>query len=263
MQTLETTSNTPICLKTELRKEFVRRCKSNAAYSMRAYAKFLGVDQSLLSKILNGQRTLSRSLVEKIAAKLKMKPSAIAHIIQSRHAIVPIEYNQLADDEVSLLAEWSHFAILELVKTKDFKFDTKWMANRLGLRPTEIEDSVERLLRMKFIKVDDGQLSLLKPNNNWTNTTATTVAKQELQRSLLKKAEQAVESIPFDVRENMSLTVAVRSDRMPEFKEKLRQIRDELDAYFQPAEDEPKFDEVYQLTVSLFPLTQNKFKKDL
>ncbi len=254
------TKNQIINLRAELQREFVKRRKSNRSYSLRAYAKYLDVDQSLLSKLMNGQRTISTTIAEKITPKLKIKPSEAAGFFYPFNTSESIQYQQMADDQVSVLAEWSHFAILELIKTKNFKMDIKWISDRLDLHPTEIQESIERLLRMGYLKIEKNKVVLLKPNNNWTNTAATTVARQELQKSLLAKAQVAVEDVEFQKRDHGSLTVAVRKDRVLEFKEKLQKIRDELDAYFQPSADDGKYDEVYQLTVSFFPLTKETKK---
>ena len=256
-------------LRIELQKEFVRRRKVNASYSMRAYAKALEIDQSFLSKLMNGQRQISLAIAEKIVPKLKIKAATSPLFFYPFYPMENIQYQQMAEDEISVLSEWAHFAILELIKTKDFKMDVKWISDRLGLHTQEVQDSLERLVRMKFIKIEKSKVTLLKPNNNWTNNVATSIARQELQLSLLKKAQGAVESVEFSKRENVSLTVSIRKDRLPEFKEKLNKLRDELDSYFQPTTDEGKYDEVYQLTMAFFPLTaelkktnENKSKKE-
>jgi hypothetical protein len=51
--------------------------------------------------------------------------------------------------------------------------------------------------------------------------------------------------------------VAINPKRLPEFKEKLKQVRMELAEFFQP-DGEQNLDEVYQLTLSFFPLTNFK-----
>jgi len=55
------------------------------------------------------------------------------------------------------------------------------------------------------------------------------------------------------LREHGSLTVAINKKRMPEFKEKLRIFRMEIGDFLQ---EDGEFDEVYQFTCSLFPLTE-------
>lgn len=256
MQASNTTKQQPNVLRTEIRKEFLRRCKKNESYSLRAFAGFLGMDQSLLSKIMNGQREVSQKLADQLAIKLKLDPAKAQLTRRSPKALASLQYVQLLDDQINILSDWTHYAILELAKTKSFRLDKKWIAKRLGARPQQIEDALERLERLKLISIQGDALKLLRANNEWTNTQSTTQAKKELQRNLLALAQESLENTPFEERENGSLTVAVKKSRMPEFKQKLNDIRAELDAFFQPAEDAAEFDEVYQLTIALFPLSK-------
>ena len=57
-----------------------------------------------------------------------------------------------------------------------------------------------------------------------------------------------------DPRPYLALTIAIDKERLPEFKEKLKAIRYELADFFQP-EGNSNLNEVYQLTMALFPLT--------
>jgi uncharacterized protein (TIGR02147 family) len=255
----------------ELRKEFIRRRKINPNYSLRAYANFLDIDQSLLSKVMNGRRSLSDSLIEKLQAKLHIR-----NIIDSQTFITddrqttsakPLRntelsnYISLLEDEVSLLENWIHFAILELLKTKDFNPDSKWIALRFGVHKKEVEDALARLARCGFIKVNtDYSIKLLKPNITWIESLASTEARREMQRQLLRKSLEALDEISFRDREHTSLTVAISRERLPDFKKRLNEVCLELDTYLQPLPNQEKGDEVYQITLSLFPLTKLKNK---
>lgn len=252
MHTLEPQMlSTPEFLLAELRKEFVRRKRANSAYSLRAFAQFLNINQSLLSKILNGQRTLSAVMREQLRLKLKLESNSDS-----------VGYALVREDQFTLLADWYHFAILELLKTTTMKPaeklatkpTEKWMARRLGLHIQEVRAALVRLERRGFIKREEEKYVLCSPNNTWTDLNATHIARQRLQGDLLKKSQDSLEQVPFAQREHCSLTVAVDARRLPEFKQKLNQVCRELDDYFQPAGEE--FNEVYQLTVSFFPLTQ-------
>ncbi|MNL64923.1 hypothetical protein D3C87_1891940 [compost metagenome] len=98
---------------------------------------------------------------------------------------------------------------------------------------------------------------MLTPNTTWTNTSATSDARKKYQRTLIEKSLEAIDDVPFDLRENGSLTVAVNKKRLPEFKERLKEIRKELSDFLQ-ADGEQDLDEVYQLTIALFPLSKVK-----
>lgn len=55
-----------------LTAELIRRKMMNSRYSLRAYARSLGIDATLLSKILSGKNLPSIKTAEKLAMKLKL-----------------------------------------------------------------------------------------------------------------------------------------------------------------------------------------------
>lgn len=246
-------------IRVAIQREFIERCRKNSAYSLRAFAKYLEIDQSFLSKILKGQRSVTKDLAEAVGPKLGLKTSQVKALFSSGTASMP-GFLSLSDDEFELLSEWHHFAIVELSKTNGFEADAQKIANRIGIHVEEVRDAVERLQRLNFIQVKDGAFKVLSPNTTWTNTKKTSDARKKFQRSLLEKSLEAIDHIPFEQRENGSVTVAINTKRLPEFKEKLKNMRKELADFFQ-ADDEKNLDEVYQLTVSFFPLTKIENKK--
>ncbi len=52
--------------------ELKRRINDNANYSLRAFAKFLEIDPSLLSRIMQGKQSLSLNKAQEITEKLKL-----------------------------------------------------------------------------------------------------------------------------------------------------------------------------------------------
>src|SRR4051812_32096491 len=102
-----------------LQEELVRRCKKNPRFSVRAFAKLLGVENSALSKILGGKRALTPKMVSRLGEKLGLAPHEI-----SRFSIVPMaqendftnaNFQQLTLDQFSVISDWYHYAIHELV----------------------------------------------------------------------------------------------------------------------------------------------------
>ena len=63
-----------------LKIEFRKRKKRNPAYSLRAFAIFLGISSSFLSKILKGERPVGRSTLEKIANRLKWENEIVEEL---------------------------------------------------------------------------------------------------------------------------------------------------------------------------------------
>lgn len=239
-----------------LQKEFIARCKKNPAYSLRAFANYLEIDQSFLSKILKGHRNITPDFASIVGPKIGLKTSDLKELFTDGTKAMP-GFLSLSEDEFDLLSEWHHFAILELAKTDDFELDALKIAKRLGLHSVEVHDALARLQRLGFIQMTENKLKTLSPNTTWSNTQKTSIARKKFQRTLIERSLDAIDHVPFELRENGSVTVAINKSRLPEFKEKIREMRKELADFFQ-TDDEQNLDEVYQLTVAFFPLTKIK-----
>jgi transcriptional regulator with XRE-family HTH domain len=55
-----------------LEEELARRAGRNPRYSLRAFARHLGVDHSTLSQWLRGRRTISSRAIERLGARLRL-----------------------------------------------------------------------------------------------------------------------------------------------------------------------------------------------
>ncbi len=110
-----------------LRYQLVERCKSNPRYSMRAFAKFLDIEPSALSKIMNGKRALTKSMLLKLGARLGLSSGSLndflakEFLLQSEQDSVDRDFKQLQQDQYALVSNWHHYAILELTRTKSFE----------------------------------------------------------------------------------------------------------------------------------------------
>lgn len=235
-----------------LQKEFVRRCDANRNYSMRSFAQSLDIDQSLLSKILRGKRSISRNLVVKLSPRLGMKPSQLEDISELKKT----DSKQMSDDQFSFISEWIHFALLELAKTKSFKSDETQIADQLKVHPELVRAAVERLKRLGFIIVKNKKWTLLSPNNKWVENEFTTMARRNLQKTYLQKSIEAIETVDFSDRDNGSITIAISKKRLDEIRKEIKKFRENLSEIMQKDEDE--LDQVYQFTTSFFPLTDLK-----
>ncbi len=235
-------------LRTHLKREYVERKRRNANYSLRAFAKALDLDQSLLSKILRGVREPTSDTVIKVSQRLGVRPTKLKTRKKSAYSALQIEATQL-------LAHWEHFAILELVKTKGFRTDLNWIAKRLQISVIEVEVAVRRLEAFGFLVTNEKQWRLKRPNTSWTNFSETSPGKVHLQKKLLEKATEAIDRLPFDRRENASLTLQCSRRLIPEVKKKVDQFLEEIDKFI---EDQGPHDDVYQVVIGFFPLTQSE-----
>lgn len=248
-----------------LQGELVRRCQANPKYSMRAFAKMLGVESSALSKILHGKRAVSSPMLKKIAQRLALSPVTLreleAQLVErrGRKAEAPIpapDYRQLTLDHFQIISDWYHYAILELVAVEGFQPKAAWIARALGVSISEAQAAVDRLLRLEYLEIS--------PDGRWidragdvTNIKSefTTIAQRKLQEQILAKAIVALEEVPIELRDNTGMTMAIDPALLPEAKKRITAFRRELCAFLQKGK---KKNAVYHLGVALYPVTKTE-----
>lgn len=249
-----------------LQQELLQRCKANPRYSLRAFAQFLRLESSALSKILAGKRAISPAMFDRLAKRLALDPSEAARLrparlrrrgllesaAQREDSVAP-DYRELSLDLFQTISEWYHYAILELTRTKGFVSEPRWVARALGLTVSEVNIAVQRLQRLEMLRIDS--------HGRWIDESGavtniqdefTSIALRKLQRQVLEKAMIALEEVPITQRDQTSMTMAIDSRRLPEAKTRIAKFRRELCAYLKSGSP---YDRVYHLSVSLYPVS--------
>ena len=191
MQGQSETSTDPRVL---IENELAQRIKRNARYSMRSFAKTIGISHSLLSLVLSGKRRVSKKTLRRIEEKLGLSPEP---------AETPAETNegqQLSLDAFSLLADWYHYAILSLLELPEARLDSHWIAKRLGITPLEARLAVSRLKRMQLIAKIDGRWKQSSRPLKVENRQSTSATRKH-HRQILEKAQESLENDPFEKRD--------------------------------------------------------------
>lgn len=235
-----------------LHQHFDEKKKTNHRYSIRAYAEHLDVDQSLLSKVLRGEKSLSPERKLRCLNTLKVPANRIGKSVmpsQSKKIFKPLD-----DDMFEVMSDWHHFAIMEFVTLDEVKVTPRSIAERFNISTEKSKEYLQRLINLEYLeKKSDDSYILTTPNNTWYHPTKTSKAKKQLQKSLLEESIKSIDSVPYELRDHSSVTIAINKSRMPEIKELLQDVRRKLSVLLQ---EEGDFDEVYQLNISLFPLTK-------
>jgi uncharacterized protein (TIGR02147 family) len=245
-----------------LQDTFIERCRSNEQYSLRAFSRNLNVPVSTLSEIMNEKRPLTKSLRNKIGEALSMSLEQIeafdakehGNSLKSPQEELEENYRQIALDSFYIISEWYHYGILQLIKTKSFKNDEKWIAKRLGLEAEQAHIALERLKRVGIIQEQaDGSLTdITGGKTSHLKSDFTNEQLKNFQIKALEKSIHALKNIPIVYRDNTSMTMAISKEALPFAKEEIRKFRRQLTKKLETF-GEP--DEVYQLTLSLTPLT--------
>ncbi|MEQ1665442.1 MAG: TIGR02147 family protein [Bdellovibrionales bacterium] len=252
-------------LRALLQDELIKRIQKNRKYSLRSFAKALNVDPSSLSQFLRGKRSLSQKNKVSIIQKLALHPSQISKSISiysdSSSDVTETVAHNLALDAFTLIADWYHYAIFELISIQNFKADTKWIAQQLSISTIEVADALERLKRLELISIDSkGTITTTESLVSTAGNPFTAAAFRKLQKQVLEMAIVALEETPMEYRDQSSMTMAINSNRINEAKDYLKKFRRKFCAQLQ---NDSKRDAVYQLSLSFYPLTKLNHKGDL
>jgi len=245
-----------------LQNELIERCKKNKGYSLRSFARFLGLDPSTLSQILRRKRNLTRKSKLVLGHRLGLGPEEMTQFLGVSESLGEKigQAQELTLDTFRVIADWYHYAIFELVTISNFQPDAKWIAKTLAISINEAHAAIERLLRLELIEI--GRNGKWKQGSDLITTTGnsfTATAFRKLQKQVIERAMTALEEVPIENRDQSSMTMAINSKRLPQAKERIKKFRRELCTFLQ--KDQIR-DSVYQLGVSFYPLTKLESEKD-
>src|SRR5207302_616070 len=110
----------PLAPRTILRAELTRRCQKNPRYSLRAFARALGMSHTVLSLILSGKRPVPRRTGARMAESLGLDPAQRRAFLSlgdpEPGAAEDAAYERMELDRFELISDWHHFAILSLLE---------------------------------------------------------------------------------------------------------------------------------------------------
>jgi uncharacterized protein (TIGR02147 family) len=240
----------------------------NAAYSLRAFSRKLGVSSSAVSEIMNGKRTISAKLAERIVTRLSLDPKEAETVLslfpkkrknfranggmpQGLPAGEIKKMLQLSVDEFHAISDWYHFAILSLLETRGAKSDSAWIAKRLGISIRDASSALERMERLDLLKWENGKIALTGKSFQTTDDV-NNLALRKTHAQNLELAKAALEIDDLGIRDFTAMTMAIDPKKIPEAKKLIREFRDRLCGFLEQGEKK----EVYKFSVQLIPLSK-------
>jgi uncharacterized protein (TIGR02147 family) len=138
------------------------------------------------------------------------------------------------------------------------QFSAEWIKARLShdYNLTEIQKSLGLLLELKLLqKTPDGKLARTQ-EHIYTRQDVKNVALQDYHKNVLTLASTSVGTQAIEKREYNATALGIRIQDMPAIKDDIRGfLNDFIKKYEAP---EGKADEIYQLAIQLFALSENK-----
>jgi uncharacterized protein (TIGR02147 family) len=245
-----------------LRQELVERVRRNPSYSLRAFAKQLGIPASRVSDIINEKRPITANNARLIAHSLGLNAADKDFFLKSilevkrktklQGSSQKLDYIQIQDDIFSSISEWYHFAVLELTKVEGFRSDVRWISRRLGVSPHLIREAIDRLVRLNMLVADkNGNFKMAK-----SFTTTHDIPSSALVASHKQSLELAIKSLsdtPVSLRDVSSITFAMNIKKIPEAKARIQKFRRQLTKHLESGPS----NEVYNLNIQLVPVSRS------
>lgn len=250
----------------KLKEDFSRRNRINKSYSLRAYARDLGIHPATLSQVLLGKRALPPKNADQIIDRLKLGAKERTlfkeSIRQKRDLLdtikIPDSENQFILDEsyYQIIAEWEHYAVLSLFDCMDFRPTLMEISERLDIPKTRAEVVVDNLLACGLLERAKNKTLIKTQPQVRTTEDVISPALRASHRENLEIAGHKLDTVPTELRDFSSIMVAMSDDKIPEVKIIIREFRNKLAQLLKNG----RKDKVYQLAIQFYPLTKTKSK---
>ncbi len=225
-----------------LRQRFREKKRRNKSYSLRAFAVYLKVDQSTLSKVFRGEKNFSPLTNKRILSLLLDDPSTV------RKNNAELDRSSLSSIDI-----WSEVVILEFVKLRGPSCAVKDLYASLVLPAATVEDSLQRLVQFGVLELRDDSVHLISEVHPLGDQLSSVLMDQKLLTSLLRHNLLAVKTQAKSRHALGAVTLAISADQLEGFRQK---IKETVEAFIESPMDVAEAKEVYQITLSLFPLTK-------
>jgi uncharacterized protein (TIGR02147 family) len=237
---------------------------TSAGYSLRNFSAYLDIHPSTLSKILSGKRGIPKSMATKFAQKLldnqqeqKLFIDAVLNYSVSEkpnHRDEVLEINDYqSGDLFFIISQWEYFAILNILKIKNFNQRTDIIAKALNISTKRVGLCLNVLERNKFVSIQNGIIKRtakkLKTSNDIVSRALRIAHLEELE---LAKNKVEIEIVKKDYQSDVFTVSKNDIKKLKKLIEKMYQEADKLTEKSNP-------EEVYMLNCQLFPISNCEF----
>lgn len=254
-----------------LRDEFFKRLSKNPQYSLRAFARTVGLAPSRVSMLFSHRQGLSKRKALVIGNKLGFEALFLEYftlLVEARHARSRTQrqfalaqlsdkktklkrYKMISDDLFLPISDWWYIAILQLGALSDFNGELSYIAKKLSLDMRIVKSSVARLERLGLVAIENNRVRIITPNLSTTENVPS-AAIRSFHRQILEKAMNAIENQSVFERNISSFVMPMDANKIADLAKLIASFKDQV--YQETQSHEVKSD-VYCLGIQLFKLT--------
>lgn len=245
--------------------ELKRRHQKNSKYSLRTLASDLEISSGFLSQIISGKRYPSEEKAYEISRLLGISQENQQQFINSircekvhnpkvrrairlemRHVLSDNSFRQIEKPQISVFSHWFCPAILEILTMPNADTTCDGVARRLGLSHIETSVALERLVQVGLVTERGGVFS--KIHGNITTPFISSLALRRHHESVLMKAKESLQQLPFEERDASSVTMCIDPKKIPEARQRIQNFRRELMEFL----EEGNRSHLYMMHINLF-----------
>lgn len=257
-----------------IKDHYDRNKAADVRFSYRVMARKAGINSAPFFKfVIEGKRNVGKKTVHKICAALDLKDKAaeyFEHLVGFNQAESAAEKSfffeklialqrvrdvpTLEKDRLDYFQEWYHCVIRELVTLADFGGDYGRLGRMLNppIPAAKAEASVELLLELGFLRKEDGVYAQAEP----AMTTGIGAQEPRIIRHQVKMMQLAIESFERFRAEERMVSSTTMGISQAGFGRIVRKFRDFNSHLMEIVTEDSNPERVYQMTVSLVPLTR-------
>ncbi|MBS1959573.1 MAG: TIGR02147 family protein [Bdellovibrionales bacterium] len=261
-----------------LRSKLVEKQTKNPGYSLRAFARQLGVEAGFLSYVLNGKRDISERMVSQFSEKLQLdeEESQIFELLVRKEKTVSKNLRErlesqlkkslssdsnrrdLSLDHFKMISEWYHFAILSLIDLQEFTWTEQNVAESLGVPLETVRLALERLKMLELIEVTSSGRPRRTDACVHVEGTSPNEALRRYHETLLTKNIIALSDVGPQERVTRTQNFAFSSEQLPEVRKSIDQCIRKLESISKGTRVSP---EIYHVGFHVFPISRIKNTK--
>lgn len=253
---------------------WTERRKGGARYSYRWFSRKAGLGSpSYLKLVIDGDRNLTEDTAGRFANALDLDPIATRYwqaLVKMNQAstteersrwyevlssVPPYRSTRRIDrSQYDYYALWYCVPIRELIAREDFVDDPEWVARQVRppIRPAQAREALDLLQEIGLVERVDGRLQQAEALLA-TGPQLRVLAARRFHQQMLRRAEEAMDSMPLEEREVGGVTLRLTKPQVDHLKKRMYEVQQEI---LQLDGTDEGAQAVHHFAFQLFPVTQ-------
>jgi uncharacterized protein (TIGR02147 family) len=215
---------------------------------------------------LRRKRKLTDRAIRKFGIRLGLDTDTIDRLIHTEQYVgggdsdaILTQLESTAQDAASLIGEWYHYAILELVHLGSFRPDSRWIARVLGITPDQVNIALHRLLRFGLLEMAESGRWVDRSGDTSTSLVGFAhAAVNRLMEQVRSVSASLIQELPEEAYTYSATTIAVDTAAVATARAMIEHMHQEILRFLSRGE---RRDDVYRLEIAFVPVTRLQCKE--